>query len=56
MGVGIGALAQPQLAVRFMTVKSNKELHRSLLIGAIFIAVMTCTAYIVGSLSNVYFY
>ena len=40
MGVGIGALAQPQLAVRFMTVKSNKELHRSL----------------VGSLSNVYFY
>lgn len=56
MGVGIGALAQPQLAVRFMTVKSNKELHRSLLIGAVFIAVMTGTAYIVGSLSNVYFY
>ena len=56
MGVGIGALAQPQLAVRFMTVKSNKELHRSLLIGAIFIAVMTGTAYIVGSLCNVYFY
>ena len=56
MGVGIGALAQPQLAVRFMTVKSNKELHRSLLIGAIFIAVMAGTAYIVGSLSNVYFY
>ena len=56
MGVGIGALAQPQLAVRFMTVKSNKELHRSLLIGAVFIAVMTGTAYIVGSLCNVYFY
>ena len=56
MGVGIGALAQPQLAVRFMTVKSSKELHRSLLIGAIFIAVMAGTAYIVGSLSNVYFY
>jgi len=56
MGVGVGALAQPQLAVRFMTVKSNKELHRSLLIGAIFIAVMTGTAYIVGSLCNVYFY
>ena len=56
MGVGIGSLAQPQLAVRFMTVKSDKELHRSLLIGAIFIAVMTGTAYIVGSLCNVYFY
>lgn len=56
LGVGIGALAQPQLAVRFMTVESDKELNRSLLIGAVFIAVMTGTAYIVGSLSNVYFY
>ena len=56
MGVGIGALAQPQLAVRFMTVKSDKELHRSLLIGAIFIFVMTGSAYVVGSLCNVYFY
>ena len=27
MGVGIGAIAQPQLAVRFMTVNSNKELN-----------------------------
>ena len=56
MGVGIGALAQPQLAVRFMTVKSDKELHRSLLIGSIFIFVMTGSAYVVGSLCNVYFY
>ena len=56
MGVGIGALAQPQLAVRFMTVKSDKELHRSLLIGAVFVAVIAGAAYIVGSLSNVYFY
>ncbi len=56
MGVGIGALAQPQLAVRFMTVKSDKEVHRSLLIGSIFIFVMTGSAYVVGSLSNVYFY
>ena len=55
MGVGIGALAQPQLAVRFMTVKSDKELHRSLLIGAVFIFVMTGSAYVVGSLCNVYF-
>ncbi|MBN2841973.1 MAG: hypothetical protein JXM68_02720, partial [Sedimentisphaerales bacterium] len=28
LGVGIGVLAQPQLAVRFMTVKSKKELNR----------------------------
>ena len=28
MGVGIGVLAQPQLAVRFMTVRSNRELNR----------------------------
>ena len=56
IGVGIGVLAQPSLIVRFMTVKSDKELNRSVLIGGIFIAVMPTTAYIVGSLSNVYFY
>ncbi len=55
IGVGIGVLAQPSLIVRFMTVKSDKELNRSVLIGGIFIAVMPTTAYIVGSLSNVYF-
>ena len=56
IGVGIGVLAQPSLIVRFMTVKSDKELNRSVLIGGIFIAIMPTTAYIVGSLSNVYFY
>ncbi|MGL4669020.1 MAG: sodium:solute symporter family protein [Methanobacteriaceae archaeon] len=56
IGVGIGVLAQPQLAVRFMTVKSNKELNRGVLMGGIFIAVMTGTAYIVGAMSNVYFF
>ena len=56
LGVGIGALSQPQLVVRFMTVKSDREINRSLLIGAVFIAVMTGTAYIVGALSNVYFF
>ena len=55
IGVGIGVLAQPSLIVRFMTVKSDKELNRSVLIGGIFIAIMPTTAYIVGSLSNVYF-
>lgn len=56
MGVGIGVLAQPQLSVRFMTVKSKRELNRAVLIGGIFILVMTGVAFIVGALSNVYFY
>jgi len=55
LGVGIGVLAQPQLAVRFMTVKSNRELNRAVLVGGIFILVMTGTAFVVGALSNVYF-
>jgi SSS family solute:Na+ symporter len=56
IGVGIGALAQPQLVVRFMTVKSNKELNRGVLMGGIFIAITVGTAYTVGALSNVYFF
>ena len=56
LGVGIGAIAQPQLAVRFMTVESNKELNRAILVGGIFIFVATFSAYVVGALSNVYFY
>lgn len=56
VGVGIGVLAQPQLAVRFMTVESDKELNRGVLMGGLFIAVIPGTAYIVGALSNVYFF
>jgi solute:Na+ symporter, SSS family len=56
LGVGIGVLSQPQLAVRFMTVKSNRELNRAVLIGGVFIFVTTFSAYVVGSLSNVYFF
>ncbi len=55
LGVGIGVLAQPQLAVRFMTVKSRKQLNRAALVGGVFILVMTGVAFTVGSLSNVYF-
>jgi len=55
MGVGIGVLTQPQLAVRFMTVKSSKEINRAVLVGGIFIFFMTGVAFIVGALSNVYF-
>ena len=56
LGVGVGVLSQPQLAVRFMTVKSNRELNRAVLIGGIFIFMMTGTAFVVGSLSNVFFF
>lgn len=56
LGVGIGALAQPQLAVRFMTVKSSRELYRATLIGAVFILLVVGSAYMVGALSNVFFY
>jgi SSS family solute:Na+ symporter len=56
MGVGIGVLAMPQLVVRFMTVKSNRELNRAVLIGGIFILAMTGVAFTVGALSNVFFY
>lgn len=55
MGVGIGVLAQPQLVVRFMTVKSDREINRGVLIGGIFILFMTGVAFVVGSLTNVYF-
>ncbi|MFP4215003.1 MAG: sodium:solute symporter [Phycisphaerae bacterium] len=55
LGVGIGVLAQPQLAVRFMTVRSKKELNRAVLVGGVFILIMTGVAFTVGALSNAWF-
>jgi solute:Na+ symporter, SSS family len=55
-GVGIGVLAQPQLVVRFMTVKSTRELNRAVLVGGIFILAMTGVAFVVGNLSNLWFW
>ena len=55
LGVGVGALTQPQLTVRFMSAKSDKDLDKSLIIGSIFMLVIVGSAYTVGSLSNVYF-
>ena len=55
LGVGIGALTQPQLIVRFMSSKDDKSLNKSMLIGCIFILVIVGSAYTVGALSNVYF-
>lgn len=56
LGVGIGVLAQPQLVVRFMTVKSKRELNRAVPTGGIFILMMTGVAFTVGALSNAYFF
>ena len=56
MGVGIGVLAQPQLVVRFMTVKTNRELNRAVASGGVFILMMTGVAFVVGALSNLLFF
>jgi len=56
LGVGIGVLAQPQLVVRFMTVRSSRELNRAVMTGGIFIFVSTGFVYTVGALTNVWFY
>ncbi|MDV2482647.1 sodium:solute symporter family protein [Methanoculleus sp. Wushi-C6] len=56
LGVGIGVLAQPQLVVRFMTVKDSRALNRAVLVGGPFILMMTGVAFTVGPLTNVYFY
>lgn len=55
LGVGIGCLAQPQLVVRFMTVKSDRELNRAIAIGTVFIFIIVGTMYTVGAISNIYF-
>lgn len=56
MGVGIGVLAQPQLVMRCMTVQNDRALYRSVLVGGIFIFFMTGAAFMIGPLSNVYFF
>jgi len=55
LGVGIGVLAQPQLIVRFMTVRSRRELDRAVPTGGLFILLMVGVPYTVGSLSNAWF-
>lgn len=56
LGVGVGVLAQPQLTVRFMTVRHDRDLYRALVPGSIFILMMTGVAFVVGALSNLYFF
>ena len=55
LGVGIGCLAQPQLAVRFMMVKNDKQINRGVLIGCLFIFFTVGTVYHIGPLTNLYF-
>lgn len=56
MGVGIGVLAQPQLVVRFLTVKGPRQLNQAVLVGGVFILFMTGVTFVVGALTNVYFH
>lgn len=56
MGVGIGVIGQPQLNVRFMTLKSDREINRSIPFAAIFVLLTTGIAFAVGALTNVIFY
>lgn len=55
LGVGLGSLAQPQLAVRFMMVESDKQLNRGVLIGCVFIFITVGAIYHLGAMSNLYF-
>ena len=55
LGVGIGALTQPQLVVRYMSAKSDRDLDKSLIIGSVFMFIIVGAAYTVGPLTNVYF-
>lgn len=55
LGVGIGCLAQPQLVVRFMTVNSNRQLNRGVLIGCVFLMVTVGVIYHLGAMSNLFF-
>jgi len=56
MGVSIGVLAQPQLVVRFMTVRRETELYHAAPIGGLFIIFTVGVAYLLGPLTNVYFH
>lgn len=55
LGVGIGVLAQPQLVVRFLTVKDAASVRRAVMVGGPFILMMTGVAFTIGPLTNVWF-
>ncbi|HOO97430.1 MAG TPA: sodium:solute symporter family protein [Caldisericia bacterium] len=53
MGVGFGILAQPQLSVRFMTLKSKLDIKRAVGVGVFFILIANGGAIISGAVSNI---
>lgn len=53
MGVGLGILAQPQLSVRFMTLRSKLDIKRAVGFGAVFILIANGGAIFAGSASNI---
>ena len=55
LGVGIGVLAQPQLVVRFLTVKDDVAIRRAIIFGGSFILITTGVAFTIGPLTNVWF-
>ncbi|NTU61710.1 MAG: hypothetical protein HGA95_05265 [Caldiserica bacterium] len=52
-GVAFGVLAQPQLSVRFMTLKSNLDIKRAIGFSAVFILVANGAGILAGAFSNV---
>lgn len=52
-GVAFGILAQPQLSVRFMTLKSNLDIKRAIGFSAVFILVANGAGILAGAFSNV---
>jgi SSS family solute:Na+ symporter len=54
-GVGIGTLVQPQLVVRFLKARSEREMDRSVLVAGAFMLAMTGVPLVVGPLTNVIF-
>lgn len=54
--VGIGFLAQPQLVIRFMSVKSDRQLNRSLIYSGVAYLIVTIIPFSVGALSNAIFF
>lgn len=56
LGVGIGALAQPQLIVRFMITNDENKLQRALPVGVAFIFVVVGLMYLIGTLTNIWYY
>jgi solute:Na+ symporter, SSS family len=54
-GLGFGVLALPQLVVRYMTVKTDRQLYRAVISGAIFIGVASGASTLAGPILNAIF-